>query len=439
MPKITQITSLLRHKHTPNAPGKMDDHESVGNGSSSPNDLGALSSPINDDIPNNTESVLVSRSGLAELHYNLQLLQHAQAASEQKSKPTASTNTSSGSLILAVHEQGQLILELVTFNQRTHQAMDDLHSRVSRLEHPQMMPNSAAGRRSRSPSVEHAEYRQRGNYSTRKGGKGGNSLQIQIPGKVYTGPAAGLPTPLTLSAIQTPMTPLTPGRAGPPGPFKKPNTCINKRGIHNLDKMVPPIYAQLPLLPITDTELIVYFFNSLCRPIVSLRLYARGWGPAAISDAINQHRIIEPRYLRNTCSVKCTTAIKKGIEKYGPTWEGTNRAMFEESMGDDVKATDMIRLSEDELPRAVDFELRALCRGLRKYPGEGDAGIFTRCVEFCSMYDANYTLSTVWELASDLDSGRTPSRFASSNHDLKTEDGSASDSEESEDTAGTKE
>jgi hypothetical protein len=217
------------------------------------------------------------------------------------------------------------------------------------------------------------------------------------------------------------MTPLTPGRAGPPSGTKKPSTCIHKRGIHNLDKMVPPIYAQLPLLPLTDTEVIVYFFNSLCRPIVSLRLYARVWGPAAISDAINKHRIVEPEYLRNTCSVKCTTAIKKGNDKYGPDWEAANRAILEDECTD-VQATDLIRLGEDEVARVVDFELRALCNGLRKHPDEGDAGIFTRCVQYCQMYDANYKLSNVWQLASDLEAGRVPSRFASTAEGAKTED-----------------
>jgi hypothetical protein len=93
--------------------------------------------------------------------------------------------------------------------------------------------------------------------------------------------------------------------------------------------MVPPSNAMIPFLPLTDTEIIVYFFNSLCRPIVSLRLYARGWGPAAISDAINSHRVVKPAYLRNTCSVKCTTAIKKGIEKYGEEWDVVTRAKFQ--------------------------------------------------------------------------------------------------------------
>jgi hypothetical protein len=173
--------------------------------------------------------------------------------------------------------------------------------------------------------------------------------------------------------------------------------------------MVPPAHAQLPLLPLTDTELIVYFFNSLCRPIVSLRLYGRGWGPAAICQVINTHRIVEPEYLRNTCSVKCTTAIKKGRDKYGADWETENRAIFGDKVNtNDEKATDMIRLDKDELAVAPDFEIRALCLGLRKHPGPADGGIFTQCVKYCEGSGAEYNLSNVWQLASHLVEGRAP-------------------------------
>jgi hypothetical protein len=222
-------------------------------------------------------------------------------------------------------------------------------------------------------------------------------------------------------ATRTPKTPLTPGRFGPPTGTKKSATCINKRGIHNLDKMVPPTYSQLPLLPLTDTEIIVYFFNSLSRPIVSLRLYAREWGPAAICDTLNSHRTVEPAYLRNTCSVKCTTAIKKGKQKYGDDWDTVNRTIFANNATTDDKATDMIRLTRDEVPYAEDFDIRDLCNGLRKHPGEGDGGIFTRCVKYCQENNAAYNLSDVWELASDLDAGRTPRYSKTFQQGFKTE------------------
>jgi hypothetical protein len=247
-------------------------------------------------------------------------------------------------------------------------------------------------------------------------------------------------------SVPTPKTPLTPGRIGPPTGSRKTSTCINKRGIHNLDKMVPPTFAQLPPLPITDTEIIVYFFNALARPIVSLRLYAREWGPSQICDALNSHRKVEPEYLRNTCSVKCTTAIKKGREKYGEEWETTNRTIFEDKVGcGDAKATDMVRLTPDELHLAVDFDIRALCNGLIKHPSDEDGGIFTRCVKWCQENDAAYKLSDVWELASDLDSNRTPKRVCSASSsgsselvaagpDASQQDEEMSNGDESEDS-----
>jgi predicted small lipoprotein YifL len=172
--------------------------------------------------------------------------------------------------------------------------------------------------------------------------------------------------------------------------------------------MVPPAHAQVPFLPLTDTEIIVYFFNSLCRPIVSLRLYARGWGPAAISDCINSHRNIVPAYLRNTCSVKCTTAIKKGIDRYGEGWDIVNRAIFQSPDMTDDKATDLMKMRDDEFPHISDFDLRDLCDGLQKHPDEEDGGIFTRCVKYCQENNSPYFLSNVWELAQDLVAGRLP-------------------------------
>jgi hypothetical protein len=290
----------------------------------------------------------------------------------------------------------------VGFNRRVHLTVEDLNQRLARIEsgrpsplqgaftspnegrhtqrapaiHPTLEFRGIDDGRSRSPSPDHDDYRERndkrgasGMAKTRAEGdrKGRRGLQIQIPvpGRVLTGlPIAGLPTPIsgdmvgstlqaegkakwlgcylsfhsTLTQAQgmamsmktpkTPRTPLTPGRIGPPEGTKKTATCISKRSTHNVNDMVPPVYVQMPLLPVTDSELIVYFFQSLSRPIVSLRLYARRWGPAAISDTLNEHRDIHPPYLRNTMSVKCTTALKKGRTLYGEDWENTYRPMF---------------------------------------------------------------------------------------------------------------
>jgi hypothetical protein len=184
-------------------------------------------------------------------------------------------------------------------------------------------------------------------------------------------------------------------------------TCINKRKIHNLNEMMPPVYAIIPFVPLTDTEVIVYFFSSLARPIVSLRLYARNWGPAHIVDVLNAHRDIDGGYLRNTCSVKCTTAIKKGKDKFGERWDEQYRQVFVQA--DDSKATDMIHLSPEEQEFAQDYDVRSLVLGLKKHPEvDVNGGIFTRCVQYCVENDAPYTLKNVWELASDIQAGRTP-------------------------------
>jgi hypothetical protein len=191
--------------------------------------------------------------------------------------------------------------------------------------------------------------------------------------------------------------------------------------------MVPPAYVQMPVMPLTDAELIVYFFQSLTRPIVSLRLYARNWGPAGICDLLNEHRDIQPPYLRNTMSVKCTTALKKGRTTYGEDWEAKHRRMFAHQdtsnearssqtlpsppLTHSQQATDLIRLSADEEDRGVDFDMRNFTVGLKKHctlGPNGNGGIFTRCVMYCEENNAAFTVANVVQLAIDLDAGRTP-------------------------------
>lgn len=279
-------------------------------------------------------------------------------------------------------------------------------------------------------------------------------LQLEIP-DIQVAPAAGagIPTPIAsvgylstlshnrtdrLQALQappstmvssfpaTPRTPYTPGKIGPPDSYKKTTTSINKRAIHNLNKSMPPQNVQLPLVPLTDTEVVVYFFNSLSRPVVSLRLYARGWGPASIVQCLNKHRDVDPPYLRNTASVKCTTAIKLGEKLYGANWEKEYRPVF--ASAEDPKATDFIRADEKV---TVDYEIRALGAALKQHPTEEEGGIFTECVKYCIENDAPYTLSNVHQLAIDLQNGDVPQHPASPNHDALSEsnetDGDTSD------------
>ncbi|KAF3052351.1 hypothetical protein E8E11_010580 [Didymella keratinophila] len=253
-------------------------------------------------------------------------------------------------------------------------------------------------------------------------------LQLEIPDISATPTAgAGIPTPMA-SALQvppsalvssfpaTPRTPYTPGRIGPPDSYKKTTTSINKRAIHNLNKSMPPHNVQLPMVPLTDTEVVVYFFNSLSRPVVSLRLYARGWGPASIVQCLNNHRDVHPPYLRNTASVKCTTAIKLGEKLYGPTWEAEYRAVF--ATAEDPKATDLIR-ADDKV--TVDYEIRALGAALKQHPAEEEGGIFTECVKYCIEHDAPYALSNIHQLAIDLQNGDVPQHPASPDRDAQSE------------------
>lgn len=121
-------------------------------------------------------------------------------------------------LTFVVQDQGKLILELVTFNQRTYKSIEDLNTRLQSLEsattsgaHPQRrMERSLASpfeptsghhdnARSRSPSPHRQDYRVRDEPGRLKKNKDKRSLQISIPGKMYTAPNASLPTPMTLS------------------------------------------------------------------------------------------------------------------------------------------------------------------------------------------------------------------------------------------------
>jgi hypothetical protein len=214
--------------------------------------------------------------------------------------------------------------------------------------------------------------------------------------------STALPTPVFSAKFA-----LTPGMIGPTKVIKRTATSVNKRKTHNLDKMMPPSNAIIPMLPLTDTEVVVYFFQSISRPIVALRLYARNWGPAHIADALNAHREIEGGYLRNTASVKCLTAIKKGKSIWGEDWDQIQRPILESA--NDLRCTDLMQLRPDEADKAVDFDIRSLTMGLKKHPQLGvDGGIFTRCVMYCVEHNAPYTLNNVHQLAVALNNGFPP-------------------------------
>lgn len=199
---------------------------------------------------------------------------------------------------------------------------------------------------------------------------------------------------------------------------KKPTTMLAKRSGHNLSKTMAPATTQLPQMPLTNVEVIAYFFNSVSRPIVALRLYAQNEGPASITTILNEHRSPKPPYLRNTCSVKCVTAIRRGKEQYGSRWESKYRALFEEAinMDDTVmglsKATELIRIPEEEIEEATDIDVLQLLNGLSQHPQENEGrGLFTVCVEYCEDNRLRWPLSKIHMLAAELQAGHRPQAY----------------------------
>ena len=191
---------------------------------------------------------------------------------------------------------------------------------------------------------------------------------------------------------------------------KGPSTMLNKRKPHTLSLTLPPTFTIVPAIPLTDKELVVFFFNAVSRPVVAIRLYERNWGPARICDTLNEHRAISPPYLRNTCGVKCVTAIKRGNEKWGPGWDVELRELFHD--GDDNAATDAIRVQEDECDEPLDIDILELLNGLAKWPENDEhgtgAGIFTKCVQYCAERHLHWRLSSIHRLALALEAGREP-------------------------------
>jgi hypothetical protein len=75
-----------------------------------------------------------------------------------------------------------------------------------------------------------------------------------------------------------PGSPVTPSRIGPPSTQKRGVTSINKWKNQTLKEMMLFAQTLVPKAPLTDTKVIVYFFQSIARPPVALRLYSRHWG-----------------------------------------------------------------------------------------------------------------------------------------------------------------
>jgi hypothetical protein len=132
---------------------------------------------------------------------------------------------------LLVQHQSELILELVAFNHKAYETIQDLNARLRSVEGTdtsesdqeqlgEMMLESlvqpthgyrgASNARSRSPSEEGRDYRQRDSFDGPKknNGRVRASLQISIPGKMCVPSSTVLPTPMTLSTVSSACSPL---------------------------------------------------------------------------------------------------------------------------------------------------------------------------------------------------------------------------------------
>ncbi|KAF1954444.1 hypothetical protein CC80DRAFT_506456 [Byssothecium circinans] len=246
----------------------------------------------------------------------------------------------------------------------------------------------------------------------------GSSMNMSEPSAIFSAvpatPATGGPSSAFANLALTPNTPNTPHSPTPMSNRPKSKTSFNKKPTNDLSQKMPPAMVQMPLVPLTDKEILVFFFNSVSRPIVATRIYGRQWGPAKISAVVNEHRTILPYgYSRNTCSVKFTTAIKLGRKQHGEgfeEWEENTRAFFY-NVTDDAVATDAIRLAEEEMDQEEDFNVLELVHDLKKYPVEedGEQGLFTKCVQYCVENEVDIKLSQIHLLAIAIWNGYHPS------------------------------
>ncbi|KAL5433150.1 hypothetical protein PMIN07_007851 [Paraphaeosphaeria minitans] len=193
-----------------------------------------------------------------------------------------------------------------------------------------------------------------------------------------------------------PPTPITPGS----------RTVLYKKDKHDLTAKLPPSNLNLPLLPLTDVEMIVFFYNSSSRPIVAVRLYARG-GPNNIAQIINEHRLVNPDgYKRNTCSVHCNKAVKTFIRDNGEDRKKQMSAFFETA--GDMEATNAIRHTESEMDTTCDFPMLGLFKDLIKLPSGPQAGIFTDCARWSQENQVDVMVSQAHLIAEALANGTDP-------------------------------
>jgi hypothetical protein len=193
--------------------------------------------------------VSIRRSELDDLRFSIQLLQAAQIQQEEKGvcnlralafseaphSNSRSTKPVHHLLTLSAQRESGLLLELLTFNQRTQAVLDTLQARVGREEsadvldvhpgqdtrasalavQPVLRYRTTANARSRSPSP---DRRERTDRHARKNVR--KDLAIKIPGKTSAPRSSDLPTPtsdpvvrmtpsLSLGLSKTPKSPVS--------------------------------------------------------------------------------------------------------------------------------------------------------------------------------------------------------------------------------------
>ena len=177
------------------------------------------------------------------------------------------------------------------------------------------------------------------------------------------------------------------------------HSSANNPRTHNAAEIMPSLNTIIPEMPLTDTEIIVYFFLSLSRPLVALRMKARFLGPTRIANILNEHREFQPLpYKHNSVLYKLTRAKEQGIEAYGVKWQSDTLTRFR-AAHDDKELTDLMRFLPGEFYKTQDPDVLEICSdGFRRLPeGEG-AGPFTHCVRWCKENNYSCKLSKIHEV-----------------------------------------
>lgn len=77
-----------------------------------------------------------------------------------------------------------------------------------------------------------------------------------------------------------------------------------------------------------------------------------------------------------------------------------------------LKATELIRIPEEEIKDATDIDVLELLNGLSQHPKENEGrGWFTVCVAYCEENCLHWPLSEIHVLAAELHAGRRPQAY----------------------------